>query len=217
MFSSQFLAYYAFFTAAVSAYRGTPEDARSAPEEKTVAYAFSKATAGMPKKDQTALLLFVLRLIQQPEQFEKNKHHRDSIEWALDLEVAKQFPGEIFDNFFLIEANFLRQTGMTKEILSQKARERRIFSIPQWAHKEQGEEYYPAFFVDPQYDTSLLETVSMTLRASNGARKYRFFTTPDPTLADKTPLEVLASGELESVVAAAKAFRKRTVIKLDDI
>lgn len=216
MVSSQFLASYSFFTAAVSAYRGTPDDARSVPEEKTVADAFSKATAGMPKEEQTALLLFVLRLIQQPEQFEKNKHHRDSIEWALDLKITKQFPGAIIDNLFLIEAEFLRQAGMTKETLSQKIRERRIFAIPRWAHNEQGEEYYPAFFVDPQYDTSLLESVSMTLRASNGARKYRFFTTPDPMLASKTPLEILASGELESVTAAAKAFRKRTFIKLDD-
>lgn len=217
MVSDAFLNSYCFFTAAIATFRNTAEDARSAPDEKTVADAFYKVTAGMPKKEQTELLLFVLRLIQQPEQFEKNKHHRDSIEWALDLEVAKQFPRVIIDNLFFIEADFLRQACMTKEILCQKVRERRIFSIPQWAHNEQGEEYYPAFFVDPQYDTSLLEAVSMTLRASNGARKYRFFTNPDPTLAGKTPLEVLASGELEPVVAAAKAFRKRTVIKLDDV
>ena len=217
MFSSQFLDSYSFFTAVISAFRRTPDDVRAAPDEKTVADAFSKATAGMPKKEQAAVLLYALRLIQQPEQYEKNKYHRDSIEWALDRELAKQFPAIIKDSRILIEADFLAQGGITKESLSEKLRERRFFSIPEWVHGEQGEEYYPAFFVDPQYDTSLLETVSMTLRASNGARKYRFFTTPEPTLVGKTPLEVLASGELEPVAAAAKAFRKRTVIKLDDV
>lgn len=217
MFSSQFLDSYSFFTAAISAFRRTPDDVRAAPDEKTVADAFSKATAGMPKKEQAAVLLYALRLIQQPQQFAADKFHRESIEWALDRELAKQFPAIINDKRILIEADFLAQGRLTKESLSQKLHERRIFSIPEWVHGEQGEEYYPAFFVDPQYDASLLETVSATLRASHGARKYRFFTTPDPTLGGKTPLEVLASGDLGPVAVAAKAFRKRAVMKLDDL
>lgn len=216
MFSSQFLSSYCVFSAAVSAYRGMPEDARSAPEDKTVADAFGKATAGMSKKEQAALLLFVLRLIQQPEAFARNKYHRENLEWALDQELGKQILRLIEDGHVLIEADFLTRAGITKENLSQKLHERRLFSIPEWIHKDLGEEYYPAFFVDPQYDASLLETVSMALRASSGARKYRFFTTPDPALGGKIPLEVLGAGELEPVVNAARAFRKRTVIKLDN-
>lgn len=215
MFSSQFLSSYCVFSAAVSAYRGTPEDARNAPEDKTIADAFGKATAGMSKKEQAALLLFVLRLIQQPETFSRNKYYRENLEWALDQDLRKRISWLIEDEQVLIEAKFLARAGITSESLSQKLRERRVFSIPEWLHKDLGEEYYPAFFVDRQYDASLLETVSMALRASPGARKYRFFTTPDPALGGKTPLEVLAAGELEPVVKAAKAFRKRTVIKLD--
>lgn len=216
MFSSQFLTSYCVFSAAVAAYRGTPDETRNAPEDKTVADAFSKATVGMSKKEQAALLLFVLRLIQQPESYERNKYHREKIEWALDQKLGKQIERLIEDDHVLIEADFLARAGITKQNLYQKLRERRVFSIPRWAHRDESEEYYPAFFVDPRYDASLLETVSMALRASPDARKYRFFTTPDPTLEGMTPLEVLASGKLEAVVNAAKAFRKRTVIKLGD-
>lgn len=216
MFSSQFLTSYCVFSAAVAAYQGMPEVARNLPDDKTVADAFSKATAGMSKKEQAALLRYVLRLIQRPEAFERNKYHRENLEWALDQELGRQIETLIEDDHVLIETDFLARAGITKQTLSQKLRERRVFSIPKWVHKDESEEYYPAFFVDPRYNASLLETVSMALRASPDARKYRFFTTPDSSLDGKTPLEVLASGELEPVVNAAKAFRKRTVIKFGD-
>jgi hypothetical protein len=217
MFSSQFLTSYCVFSAAVSAYRGMPEETRNALEDKTVADAFSKATTGMSKKDQTALLQFVLKLIQQPEQFSQNAFQISNIEFALDRAIGNQYPEIANEKRILIEAEFLARAGITKVGLSQKLRERRIFSIPEWVHKDKGEEYYPAFFVEPHYDPTLLEAVSITLRTSSGARKYRFFTTPDPTLEGNTPLAVLATGELERVVNAAKAFRKRTVTKLDNV
>lgn len=212
MFSPQFLTFYCFFKAAVAAYQSTPEDARNSLEGKTVADAFNKAIAGCSKKDQTALLQFLLRLIQQPEEFNQNRYHREKIESALDREIATQFREIVKDEHLIIEADFLARAGITKEDLLRKLRERRIFSIPQWIHKEEGDEYYPAFFVDSQYDISLLETVSMTLRALSGARKYRFFTSPALELEGKTPLEVLSSGKLESVVNAAKALLKRTAM-----
>ncbi|SMP51841.1 hypothetical protein [Noviherbaspirillum suwonense] len=217
MFSSLFLTSYCFFTAAVTAYQRTPEDVRGVPDVKTVADAFGRATAGLSKDEQTALLLFVLRLIQQPEEFNQNKSHRDKIESTLDREIAKQFPEIVNDKRIIVESEFLARAGFTKEDLSQKLRERRIFSIPEWVHKDPGEKYYAAFFVDPQYDRLSLEAVSMALRASPDERKYRFFTTPVPAFADKTPLEVLASGELECVVEAAKAFRRQTVRKVGQI
>lgn len=214
MFSTHFLTCYCFFTTAIAAYRAVLQDPKIPLEEKMVASAFNRATAGLSKTEQAALLLFVLRLIQQPEEFSQNRHHRYKIESALDKEIAKQFPEIVNNERILIEADFLARAGLTKEDLSQKLREDRIFSIPEWVHKDPGGDYYPAFFVDPQYNLSSLEAVSMALRASPGARKYRFFTTSDPVLGDRTPLEVLASGKLECVVNVAKAFRKRTIVKL---
>lgn len=216
MFSSQFLISYCFFTAAITAYRGTPEDVRDAPEVKAVADAFSKATVGLSKKEQQELRLFLLRLIQQPEEFSHDKYHRSKIESALDKEITNQFPAIINDEHLIIEADFLARAGITKEVLSQKLREHRIFSIAEWVHKDLGESYYPAFFVNRQYDLSSLEAVSIALRASPSERKYRFFTTPVAALGNKTPLEVIASGKLKCVVDAAKAFRRRTIPGLGD-
>jgi hypothetical protein len=194
-----------------------PEDISKFVDAKSVTDAFNRATNGLSKDEQTELLLFVLRLIQQPEEFNRNKVHRDKMESILDRELVKQFPEIVNTKRIIIEAEFLARAGMTKEGLSQKLRERRIFSIPEWIHKDPGEEYYPAFFIDPQYDQSLVEAVSVVLRASRGERKYRFFTTPVPALGDKTPLELLASGEFERVVEAAKAFRRRSIQKLSGI
>nr|WP_314621613.1 hypothetical protein [uncultured Noviherbaspirillum sp.] len=216
MFSNNFLTCYCFFTAAVTAYRGAPQDVRNLNDDKSAAIAFKKATAGMSKAEQTSLLLFLLRLIQQPEQFSRNNDYRNKLESALDREIAKQFPEIVNADLILDEPNFLARAGITKEKLSQKIRDRRIFSIPHWIHKDLGEEHYPAFFVDPQYDQSLLETVSMALRASPGERKYRFFITPDMVLGNRTPLELLALGEVEIVVDRAKAFRKRTSVPLKE-
>jgi hypothetical protein len=210
MFTNNFLTYYCFFTAAITAYRSAPQDVRNLHDEETAASAFKKATAGISKTEQTALLLFVLRLIQQPEQFSQNRDYRYKTEAALDREIAKQFPEIVNTNRIIIETEFLTRSELTKEELSQKLRERRLFNIPEWIHKDPGEEYYPAFFVDPQYDQSSLEQVSVALRAFPGERKYRFFTTPVPTFENKTPLEILASGEVERVAEIAKAFRRRT-------
>lgn len=210
MFSSQFLALYCFFTAAVAAYRSTPEDTRNSPDVKTGADAFGRATAGLSSEEQTALLMFMLRLIQQPEEFKRNRVYQDRIESNRDKDIAKQFPQIVNEKLIIIESEFLARAGITKEDLSQMLREHRIFSIPEWIHKDLCEKYYPAFFVSPRYNRSSLEVISMALRASPGERKYRFFTTPDVELGNRSPLEALGMGELEKVVNAAKAFRRRT-------
>lgn len=178
---------------------------------KTVTDAFRRATAGLSKNEQSDLLLFVLQLIQLPEEVNRNRIHRDKIELSLDRKIAKQFPEIVNAKRIIIESEFLARAEMTKEDLSRKLRERRIFSIPDWIHRDPGEEYYPAFFIDPQYDRNLVEAVAVALRASSGQRKYRFFTTPFMALGDKTPLEMLALGKFECVVEAAKAFRRQSV------
>lgn len=216
MFSSQFLTAYYFFSSAAAAYRSMPEGISKFVDAKSVTDAFNRATNGLSKDEQTELLLFVLRLIQQPEEFNRNKVHRDKIESSLDKEIVRQFPEIVNTKHVISESEFLVRAGITKEDLSQKLRERRIFSIPEWVHKDPGEEYYPAFFADPQYNQSSVEAVSMALRASRGERKYRFFTTPLLAFGDKTPLEILASGELKRVVEAAKAFRRQTVGKASE-
>jgi hypothetical protein len=213
MYSAQFLNSYHVFSAAATAYRSMFKGVQISLDAKTVTDAFTRATVGLSKAEQTELLLFVLQLIQLPEEFNWNSIHRDKIELSLDRKIAKQFPEIVNAKRIISESEFLARAGMTKEDLSRKLRERRIFSIPEWIHKDPGEEYYPAFFIDPQYDRNSVEAVSVALRAFRGERKYRFFTTPFMALGYKTPLEILASGEFERVVEAAKAFRRQTVKK----
>lgn len=199
---------YCFFSAAAAAYQGMSGNDPTSLNEKTVADAFSRATDRLSKNEQSELLLFVLHLIQQPEEFTRAKVNRDKIELRLDKELGKQFPEIVNAKRIIIESEFLARAEITKEALVQKLRERQIFSIPEWIHKDPGERYYPAFFVDPQYNPFLVEAVSVVLRASPDERKYRFFTTPIPVFSDKTPLDLLALGEFERVVEAAKAFRR---------
>jgi len=213
MYPSQFLTFYSFFSAAVIAYLKTQEDTNSFLDTRVVADAFNRAAERLSKDEQTELLLFVLRLIQQPEEFNQNNIYRETIESRLDKDIAKQFPKIVNTRRIIIESEFLSKARLTKDELSQKLRERRIFSIPEWIHKDPGEKYYPAFFVEPLYKQSSVEAVSVALRAYPGERKYRFFTTPLEGFKGKTPLEMLATGELETVIQAAKAYRRPTVKK----
>ncbi|WP_156117415.1 hypothetical protein [Collimonas arenae] len=56
----------------------------------------------------------------------------------------------------------------------------------------------------------MLEATSQALRDADGVRKYRFFTSLNVELDGKAPLDILAEGNLEQVVLAAKSFRKLT-------
>lgn len=209
MFSTRFLSSYCLFTAAVSAYRNTPEEVRAAPEHKAVVQAFKKATLGMSEKDKTAFIEYVLSLLHQPEDFRRDKCQRDRGEANLDRELGERGDWLVDDGSIISEAELIKRTGISHEVLAKKLRERRIFQLVDRYFPVWSDGYFPAFFADSKFDRGLLEIVSQALGAENGTRKYRFFTTPDPTLGNKTPLNVLADGDLDLVLSAVKPFRKR--------
>jgi hypothetical protein len=209
MYSTRFLSSYCLFTAAVSAFRSAVHLDRSDADTKAIADAFKKATAGMSEKDQKSVLEYLRWLIDQPRRFELIKIDRSSAERDLDYKLAKR-GGWLIDDGGIIPADeFMARTGLTEEVLAEKVRERRLFKMPSCVDLVWSEVYYPSFFADPSFDPTLLEAASQALRAANGVRKYRFFTTPDPELGGKTPLNVLAEGDLERVLLAAKRFRRR--------
>lgn len=210
MYSFQFLISYCFFSTAAAAYQKMPEAIRNTYDAKAITDAFNRVTNGLSKNEKNELLMFMLRFIQQPEEFNRNKINIEKIESKFDREIGRQFPDIVNTKRIIIESEFLSRSGMTKEELSRKLYERRIFSIPEWIHKDPGEEYYPAFFADPAYSRTSIEAVSKALRAFPNERKYRFFTTPLPEFDNKTPLEILACGQLERVVKVAKAYRWQT-------
>ena len=71
-----------------------------------------------------------------------------------------------------------------------------------------GRNVYPAFFGDKSLDRSVLERVSKQLGDLPAASKYFFFTSPRTSLGGKSPLQALAKGKVDDVLAAARAFEK---------
>ncbi|WP_051971305.1 hypothetical protein [Massilia sp. 9096] len=71
-----------------------------------------------------------------------------------------------------------------------------------------GENYYPTFYADPDFDRRALEKVTKSLGALPGASKYSFFTTKSNVLGT-TPLGALRQGRLVDVLNAAAAFGDR--------
>lgn len=210
MFPTQFLSSYCIFSAAVSAFQNTSEETRLAPEQREVKNAFKKATLGMSEKDEAAFIQYVQRLFQQPKNFESNRFELYFAEHKLDHALAKNGGSLIDEGAIIIVDDFIQATGIGQEALAQKLRERRIFKMPDWVHLVWGDDYFPAFFADSQYDLCSLEAVSKALRAYNGIRKYRFFTTSDPSLGNRTPLEAIGDGDLALVLKAVKLFHKRS-------
>jgi hypothetical protein len=210
MFSSKFLSSYCFFASAVATFRNTTHTDIGDPESEVVANAFKRATAGMSKQDRTSFIEHMQWLLAEPLRCERDRRERYIAELEADDRVAKS-GGQLIDGGKIISAtDFIARTGMTEDILALKVRENRIFKIPNWVDVVWSEEYYPAFFADSKYDLNLLETVSLALRDSDGVQKYRFFTSPAVELDGKAPLDILAYGNLERVLLAAKSVRKLT-------
>ncbi|MEM4987221.1 hypothetical protein V8G57_07440 [Collimonas sp. H4R21] len=210
MFSSQFLSSYYFFSSAVWTFRDIGQADSSTSGNKAVVDAFKKATSSMSKQDRATFIEYMQWLSAEPARFERERRERDIAELEADDRVAKS-GGQLIDKGRIISAiDFLARTGMTEDVLALKVSERRIFKIPDWVDVVWSEEYYPAFFADSQYDLGMLETISQALRDADGVRKYRFFTSPDLELDGKAPLDILAEGNLERVLLAAKGFRKLT-------
>lgn len=94
--------------------------------------------------------------------------------------------------------------GWTRQALSKARKVQRVFSV-----EVKGKSYYPAFFVDPQYERRQLEAVSKALGDLPGSSRLQFMLTPKGSLGSLTPLEALAKGKVADVKIAAKGFVER--------
>jgi len=70
-----------------------------------------------------------------------------------------------------------------------------------------GELYYPAFLANTDMDRQALETVSQALGEMPGWLKWDFFVARRGSLGDKSPLELLAVGDIKGAIARARAFK----------
>jgi len=91
-----------------------------------------------------------------------------------------------------------RALNVQRQALSAAMKAGRLFAFV----GPSGENYYPAFYVDPTLDRRAIEKVSKALGELPAASKYYFFTEPFTALQD-TPLGALRKGRVSEVLAAA--------------
>ena len=118
---------------------------------------------------------------------------------AQALERRKE---EIASGRLLSAAALADRLSLTTQAVSAAVRADRMFVL----NGPSGEGYFPSFFADEKYPRRALEKVSKALGKLPGASKWEFFRTPRISLNEKTPLEALSKGQVDSVLLAAAAF-----------
>ncbi|SAK89905.1 hypothetical protein AWB75_06243 [Caballeronia catudaia] len=94
--------------------------------------------------------------------------------------------------------------GVTKQALSKAVKSGRVFTVDVGAAT-----YYPAFYLDTDFDRKELAKVTQMLGSLPGWSKYEFFTTPSDFLDQTTPLKALSRGMVDEVKKLALAFIER--------
>lgn len=207
MSSPLFLSSYVLYKAALTAFMDTPESERSEPSERDAMRAYTRVTAELTKTDESDFIEFAQRMLLLPKRARDAALERARHQWTLDRAIVTAGGRLVDDGSLIRDGEFLRRTGMAKELLAEKLASREIFEMPQEVHYLDGDSYIPAFFADRRFDTKMLYTVSASLRACNGVQKLRFFTTATESLGNRTPLELIELHQLEPVLKAVKAFR----------
>lgn len=101
----------------------------------------------------------------------------------------------------LPSSEMTKRLGVTRQALSQAVAARRLPAL-----EFRGNDYYPAFFADPEQDKRQLEQVAKALGDTPGWSKWQFFTTPKLPLRGKTPLQALKEGRLQVVLRLARGL-----------
>lgn len=121
------------------------------------------------------------------------------------LWVDANWPDKLVQQGALLNSTVFRDTmGWSRQALSKALREYRVFYISRGSKR-----LYPSFFASTTYDSAKVQSVSRALGALPGESKMLFFTAPKLSLEQQSPLEVLATGQVESVLDAAHAFAER--------
>jgi hypothetical protein len=120
----------------------------------------------------------------------------------LALQETAQRARDIEDGMLVAGAALAARLKISVQGLHHARKTRRMFAL----HGSSGELLYPAFFADPRQDRKMLEAISKTLGDLPGAAKWDFFMSPRLSLGNRTPLEALAKGKVDAVMAAAQAF-----------
>ena len=216
MTSVQFLSSYCVFSAAVGAFRAGLPPGRADADSKAVAKAFKEATKGLARSDLASITEYLHWITTEPGCVKSNLTQT----YRLDRALGRRGRELIDDGTLITATELCLRVGFTEARLLELVRERKVFTMPHWVDGVFGDDYYPAFFAESQYDPACLAAVSKGLLGIDGIRKFRFFTTEHVDLGNQTPLKILATKgqhggaveyeqRLEQVLLAAKQFRRR--------
>lgn len=207
MSSPLFLSSYVLYKSALTAFMDTPASERLELSERDVMRAYTRATADLTTRDQNDFIEFAQRVLILPKKTRSAAAERAHHQWTLDRAIVTAGGRLVDDGSLIRDDEFLRKTGMTKELLAEKLTMREIFEMPEEVHFLNGDSYIPAFFADPRFDTRVLHAVSGSLGACTGVQKFRFFTTASESLGNRSPLDLIELQELASLPSAVKTFR----------
>jgi hypothetical protein len=198
---------------ALPASPGQTDEKRSTPD---FARAYSLLVRGVPEEQRGPLLRHMGRGLEEaakglPAQAEdKRPSAPDGVEPVstrdfmanLAQQETAQRVRDIDDGLLVSGATLAARLKMSPQGLHHARKTTRMFAL----QGPSGELVYPAFFADPRQDRKMLEAVSKVLGDLPGAAKWDFFMSVRLSLGNKTPLEALAKGKVDAVMAAAQAF-----------
>ncbi|MGF6243494.1 hypothetical protein P3T42_005258 [Paraburkholderia sp. GAS38] len=114
-------------------------------------------------------------------------------------------PARLVANAKLIHfSHFCAVIGFTPQRVNKEVAAQRIFNVD-----IDDEPYFPAFFLVEQIRRKDLAKVVRTLGDLAGWDKWGFFTTPNSSLDDLTPLQALFYGDRKKVLRVAAKFAKQ--------
>jgi hypothetical protein len=123
---------------------------------------------------------------------------------ALERQEQEQRQTEIEAGQLVPVSILVERLNITPQAISTARKKNRMFALK----GPSGRLQYPAFFANAAYDREVLEQVCMTLGDLPAGSKWDFFMSPKISLGGKSPLDALAKGKVEAVLAAANAFRE---------
>lgn len=207
-------------TVAMRSYATKLPDADEKPGRHTSTFleAYSFLISAVPRKNRLDLLRQMRRGIDEVARTELNVSLAESAAndeagrvstadfmAGLERQEQEQREKDISSGRLLSGAAMRARLQVSPQALSAALKAKRMFVM----QGPSGEYVYPAFFADSAYDRRVLEKVSKALGDLPGAAKWDFFMSPRVTLAGKTPLNALAKGRVDEVLAAADAFREQ--------
>lgn len=129
---------------------------------------------------------------------------------ASEVLEAAQRRGDLLRNQLIAKkellpsGEFTEALGITRQALNKAVQAGRMFAL-----ESGGENFYPAFLIDPALERRRVERVVKTLDTLSSWEKWLFFTSPKTSLGRRTPIEAMKRGEYERVLRAAAAQAER--------